>query len=203
MKSKFLLIEYQRLQQLHFAEKKDEEQRINFFIAITTGAIGGVILLFQRSNYEIDYIILITEIVLLLLIIIGLNTLGRVAIATIQSLTIMDLRNVIKQILVNDSRETKKYIETQNDIIKASQEKSHSDVLQKSTTSSFLVITINTFLIGGFIFIPFTHYEENLYCHSLLTAILIILPNVLLIWIILFKYYKILIKKLRIWKSSF
>jgi len=203
MKSEFLLIEYQRLQQLHFTEKKDSEQRINFFIAITTGAIGGVILLFQRNKSEINYIIFLTEVVLLLLTMIGLNTLGRVAIATIQSLKIMELRKVIKTILANDSRATKKYIDAQNDIINFTHEKSYSSLLQNSTTSSFLVITINTFLIGGLIFIPFVYYGQNLYCNNLLIAILIMLPTLLLIRIMLFKYYKILKRKLQIWKSSF
>lgn len=112
----FLLIEYQRLQQLHFGEKKDEEQRVNFFITLTSVAGAGVTFLFQHNNGAVNYIII--QSVILLLIIIGLNTLGRIAITTIQALVISDLRNKIKDIFKNNSVEIKEYVDEQNKLLK-------------------------------------------------------------------------------------
>src|SRR3989304_444093 len=202
MDSEFLLIEYQRLQQLHFTEKKDEEQRVNFFIAVASGAIAGIILLFQSNKFATRYIILIAEVVLLLLITIGINTLGRVAMATVQSKEIMRLRNKIQEIFAKNDTGITDYINAQIENISASSNKSSNSFLQNTTTLRFLVITINTFLIGGFICVPFIYLGKNLYCDNLLTATLIISLTILLIWIMLTKYYEILKNKSRPWNSS-
>jgi len=194
MKSDFLLVEYQRLQQLHFSEKKDENDRVNFFILATSGAIAGVILLYQNDN------IIIIEILLMLFIIIGLNTLGRIAMAHSTSMTIMELK---KQIRTEFSTNTQiqDFINAREEIISKHLEKSGGS-LRKYTILKFLVITINTFLINGFIFIPLIPYAKNL-CHCYwLTSILIILCTGLLTSIVLSKCYDILKKILPPWRSS-
>ncbi len=191
----FLSIEYQRLQQLHFAEKKDEEKRVDFFISITSAAIAGIIILFS-SNKTPSYNLLITEVILFLLLLIGLNTLGRIAIATVQSLKIWELRKHIQEIFAKDNDDIKKYINVKDG--NNNHNKNKGTILQNSTTLRFLVIIINTFLIGTIIFVPLVYFGMNLYC-----VFLIILPTMVLAWILLSKYYKLLKRKLEPWKSAF
>ena len=193
----FLLIEYERLQQLHFAERKDEEKRVDFFIAITSGVIAGILLLFQSDKIPVQYTIIITEVILFLLFIIGLNTLGRVAIATVQVKAIVKLRENLQKIFAENNINNRNYINGLNENNLSIKNRPTSK-LQNSTTMSFLVIIIITFLVGTIFFVPFIYFGINLYC-----SFGVIIPTMLLIWILLSKYYGTLKKKLKPWKLAF
>ena len=200
MKIEFLLVEYQRLQQIHFEEKKDENQRVNFFILSTSGAIAGVVLLLQNGNIGNNNFILI-EALLALFIMIGFNTLGRVAMAHKTSKVIMELKKQIRK-EISIYVQNKDFMNAQDAIINEAI-KEPNKLLRNSTTLYYLVITVNTFLIGGFISILLVCFGKNLYCDNLITLLSILIPTVLLIWFILLKYYEILKSKLRPWESSF
>ena len=171
-------------------------EQSRYFIAITSVAIAGIIILYQSNGLSPKYSLLLTEVILLLLLLIGFNTLGRVAISTVQSIKIWKLRKHIQTLFAEYSDDINNY-KKEIDEIKVTKYKRKSS-LQNSTSLRFLVIVINTFLVGAIIFIPLIYFGLNLYC-----VILILITIMYFTWILLSKYYELLKKRLTPWESTF
>jgi len=73
----FMLAEHERIQQLKTKEDVQAEQRFNFFLTITSAAIGGNIVVLQIVNLPAQNSISITQGILLFLLLFGLTNQNR------------------------------------------------------------------------------------------------------------------------------
>lgn len=82
--AEFMLKEYERVCELWVDESHQAEQRVNFFLTITSGGTGAIILVFQLSTLSKEFIYIFAVGVLLVLLLFGVIFLNRLIARTVQ-----------------------------------------------------------------------------------------------------------------------
>jgi hypothetical protein len=92
----FMLHEYDRLHSLVLNETREAEQRVNYFLTITSAIGGALIVFFQLSALAINIRLVATEGILAILLLYGWLTLNRLNSRVAQLSTFRKLQNEIR-----------------------------------------------------------------------------------------------------------
>lgn len=149
----FMLSEYERIQSLIFDEIRQCEQRVSFFMTITS-AVGGVILLFsQVSTLATDVIVMVSEGVLVTLFIYGMITQNRVSQRNVNLTMYRRLQEDIQMYFARNDPEVGAYVRS----LRGAYSVEHRSKLQvkflkwfRGTLQDLMILT-NSLLCAGII----------------------------------------------------
>jgi len=149
------LKEYERLHQLTLIEIESSERRVNMFLAITSAAIAGMVVLFQTPEFSdnTNTILPLILIVNFILFLFGLTMLNYINKKNRQLIFLRDCRNKIRQILESQDGALKDYTRfLQKETAESTGIRGRIKKLITSGASfNSFVIFINRVLLGGIV----------------------------------------------------
>lgn len=159
--AEFMLKEYERLNELSMATISRSEQRVNFFLTVSSAVIGILLLLGpKRQNTSLSYETLLTiiEAVLVLLLAFGITTLNRVVSGSVQREVYQKLMSHIQRYFATHDSQVAAYLELQK---KEREKPKHrfrlvSWILKrhKGRLTDFMVLS-NSLICGGIVIAAF------------------------------------------------
>jgi len=173
----FMLKEYERLHQLSMDENKQTEQRVNFFLAIVSTIVAGLIILSQSTKITSEFFLNITLVALIILLLFGIKIMNRLNMRVIQIRAFKTLRKAIQEYFLNSNDERiRNFIKVQNNtfskkgmkfgkvahlIVKVMKfvskgkcgEQTLLRSLKISATLNSVVVLINGLLVGGIVLV--------------------------------------------------
>ena len=114
--SEFMLKEYERLHGLVLDEIRQSEQRVSFFVAISSAAGGAMILFLQTQSLPLIMRLAGIEVVLVILLIYGLITLSRLSDRNVQLRFLWRLQNSIQHYFAKNDPEISEYLKLKEEL---------------------------------------------------------------------------------------
>lgn len=114
----FMLKEYERLTQIKIDENRQSEQRVNFFLALVTGSIAGIIILSQAEKIEKQYIFTIIQCAQIILLLFGVKLLNKLHMRSLELEKNYILRNNIQKYFAKKDPEIDNYIKLSKNPLK-------------------------------------------------------------------------------------
>lgn len=150
--SEFMLKEYERIHSLVLDEVRQSEQRVNFFIAISSAVAGAIVLFLQIQAISLDTKLAVIEVVLVILLIYGLIILSRLSDRMVQLKFLSKLQEKIQFYFEKDNPEISSYLKFKGEL--ASNPSLNSKVEKRLTvylrgTIHSLIIFTNTVICSG------------------------------------------------------
>lgn len=114
--SEFMLKEYERLHGLVLDEIRQSEQRVSFFVAISSAVGGAMILFLQTQSLPLITRLAGIEVVLVILLIYGLITLSRLSDRNVQLRFLWRLQNSIQHYFAKNDPEISEYLKLKEEL---------------------------------------------------------------------------------------
>lgn len=189
----FMLEEYKRIHSLIVFIDQQGENRSRFFLTISSTSIGAIAVLSQISNIPSEYLILCFEILVLILIIFGLNTLSRLAARSNRIKTYKILISKLQEYFSKYDPEVSYYIKLQQTKQKgfSQKKKKRFSMYPFEGTLSELMIMLISLLVSGIVF------EKMLQAKILLVIIIFSSIATVITCIIILKFYYEFLKEIR------
>ncbi|MEW5940863.1 MAG: hypothetical protein AB1750_14430 [Chloroflexota bacterium] len=108
--AEFMLHEYDRIHSLILDEIRQAEQRVNYFLSITSVVGGALIVFFQLSTLAADTRLIATEGILTVLFLYGFMTLNRLNSRIVQLNTFRELQDEIRHFFASHDPAIASYI---------------------------------------------------------------------------------------------
>lgn len=153
--TRFMLKEYDRLGRLRAREENQCEQRVSFFLTITSAAVGAAVLLVQTGNMYSKQALSATQGLLFVLLLFGLTISNRLNSRTSKQRAYVELMNEIQEYFVVQDSGLRRYLELQNELLHGpSPPQGVISLLLgrlRGTLTDFMALS-NAVLCGGIVF---------------------------------------------------
>jgi hypothetical protein len=160
--TEFMLKEYERLSQMKTEDDRQAEQRVSYFLALTTAGIATIAILLEVSGLPTGILITVAQVALIALFLYGVVIINRIAARSVMHEGLFRLQAKIREYFGHNNAEITAYIDLHRELLARPAPSSKMSLalrrwLRGSLTS--LMILSNSIVCGAFVLV--TLFAEN------------------------------------------